>query len=223
MPPRWRFEYNYGQATTFYDEKQPSIVFEDTNIEQVSDRHEFIWQYFLAPPWLDFSIAGTLTGAQVNETDPVGEGNEFQYVTAYTNLGANIPISDFWSIKLIFEYFYTSMLVEDDAFGFRNLRGSQIYPEIEWLPFGSDMFTQISPYFRVPLWSDVGGREETTVGIKLKFPFSGKGLRFPAFAYQKAIILRVFYTEMNLEFQREDFIPAEIQVRQYGASIGFNF
>ncbi|MBD67096.1 MAG: hypothetical protein CME62_17980 [Halobacteriovoraceae bacterium] len=221
LPPRWRFEYNYGQAKTHYLEEQPSILSTNANIEQVADFHQFIYQYYLLPPWLDFSLGGNITGLSVQS--PSEKEEQFQYLTAFANLGVVLPFSDFWNVKLIAEYFYTSMIVEDDAFGFRNLRGTQVYPEVEWLPFGSDMFFQVSPYLKVPLFSDVGDREETTIGLKFVFPLSGKNLKFPVYAYGKSIIVRVFYTNMRLEFERDDFIPAEIDVRQYGATLGFNF
>ena len=223
LPPNWRFEYNYGQATTEYTETQPSIVFNDTDVIQIADFHQFIWQYYLVPPWLDISIGGNITGAtQVQE--PEEEAQQFQYLTGFANAGVVLPFSDYWHTKLVFEYFYTSMIVDDDAFGFRNLRGTQIYPEVEWLPFGSDMFIKISPYFRVPLFSDIGNRQETTVGLKLSIPVgSRKNLRFPLFAYGKYLTVKVFYTQMKLTFEREGFIPSDIEVRQYGATIGFNF
>ena len=222
LPPKWRFEYSYGKVKTFYLEDQPSIVFTRANINQVSDFHQFMYQYYLVPPWIDLSVGLSSTGTQIEE--PTDEAEQFRYITAYANLGFVIPISDFWNIKLVAEHFYTSMQVKDDAFGFQNLTGSQVYPEFEWLPFGSDMFIQISPYFKVPLWSDTGNRRETTIGLKLKVPVTGSaGLRFPSFAYQNAIMIKVFYTNMHLNFQRDGFIDSEIDVRQVGATLGFNF
>ena len=225
IPPQWRFEYNYGKTTTHYIEKQVTFAFDNVNLEQISDRHQFVYQYFLAPPWIDFSIARTITGLQVEEPEDVAE--QFQYITASASFGISLPISDFWSIRLVAESFYTSMIVSGDTFGFTGLTGSQVYPEIEWIPFGSTMFIQVSPYLKVPLWSssDVGNRKETTLGVKLKIPFGnkGEGMRFPLFAYQKAMILKLFYTEVELEFSRVGFISSEMNVRQYGMSLGFNF
>ena len=222
LPPKWRFEYNYGRATTHYLEEQPSIVFTHANVKQVADYHQFIYQYLIFPSWLDLSIGANLTGVQAEE--PSEEEDQFIYATGYVNLGVMLPISDFWNIKLVAETFYTTMEVEDDKFGFRNLTGNQIYPEIEWLPFGSDIFMQITPYFKIPLISDVGNRKETTIGLKLSLPLgSERAQRYPTFAYQRSFILRVFYTHLELEFEREDFIPAEIDVRQIGATLGFNF
>lgn len=222
IPPQWRFEYNYGQATTHYLEEQPSILFTNANVKQVADFHQFQYQYFIFPRWLDFSLGANLTGLSVQE--PSERENQFIYTTAYANLGILLPISDFWNIKIVAETFYTTMVVKDDEFGFRNLTGSQLYPEVEWLPFGSDTFMQITPYLKVPLITDVGNRKETTIGLKLSLPLgSQRSQRYPTFAYQKSFILRVFYTHLELEFEREDFIPAEIDVRQIGATLGFNF
>jgi hypothetical protein len=221
LPPRWRFEYSYGKVKTFYLEEQTSILFTRANVNQISDFHQFVYQYYLVPPWIDISIGANTTGTQVEE--PEEQADQFRYITAYANIGFIIPISDFWHIKLIAENFYTSMQVKDDAFGFQNLRGNQIYPEFEWLPFGSDMFLQVTPYFKVPLWSDVGGRKETTIGLKFKIPLNGKRVMFPSFAYQKAIMLKVFFTNMHLNFEKEGFIASDIDVRQVGASVGFNF
>ncbi len=221
-PPRWRFEYNYGKVKTEYHEEQLSIIFDKKEIKQTADFHQFIYQYYLLPPWLDFSIGGNITGLQVDE--PSEEDQQFQYLTAFANIGIQIPFSDYWNVKLVTESFYTSMIVEDDKFGFKNLRGTQIYPEIEWLPFGSDMFIQISPYLKFPIWSDTGARKETTIGIKLNIPIrSPNQMRFPTFAYNTSFVLKFFYTNMSLDFEKKGFISSEFEVRQYGLLFGMNF
>lgn len=222
LPSRWRFEYHIGKVTTEYVEEQSSILFQDTDITQRSAYQEFIFQYFLLPPYIDFTSGAQVTGYQVDEPEDPAE--QFTYLTGYANLGFLVPWGDYFQLKIIFEHFYTTMLVRDDAFGFQNLRGNQIYPELEFLPFGSDMFLQISPYLKFPLWTDTGNRRETTVGLKLKIPLgSAREQRFPTFAYQKAIIIKLFYTNMALKFKRNDFIESDMKVNQYGASIGFSF
>lgn len=222
LPPKWRFEYDYGITQSKYEEFQDTIVFTPTNITQRSDYHQFIFQYYLLPPWIDLSLGLSTTGTNVMK--PSEESKQFQYLTAYVNLGFVIPISDYWHIKLVAERFFTTMVVKDDKFGFRNLSGNQVYPEIEWLPFGADIFFQMSPYFKFPLWSDVGGRKETTVGLKFKFPLgSERNIKFPAYAYQSSILLKIFYSKMELTFERPGFISSEMKVDQVGATIGFNF
>jgi len=223
IPSKWRFEYSYGQIITHYQEDQPSIVFDETDIEQKSDFHQFAFQYFLLPPYIDLTLGGNTTGTQT--TEPTETEKQFKYYTVFANLGILLPISDYWNIKLVGESFLTSMTVVDNEFGFRNLKGYQVYPEIEWLPFGSDIFIQISPYLKVPIWSKVSGnRKESTAGIKMKIPLgSDKSMKFPTYAYQTALSVKVFYTEMNMNFSKDNFIGSEIKVRQYGATVGFNF
>lgn len=221
-PPKWKFAYHAGKANTNYIETQPTLAFTYKNIDQKSAFQEFHWTYFLMPPFLDITLAAQHTGLQYEEPESVED--QFQYITAMANIGAHIPFSDFFQLKLIFEYFYTTMLVKDDLFGFRNLSGYQVYPELELLPFGSTMFAQITPYFKVPLWSDFGNRRETTIGLKWKIPFFAPQEQiFPNYAYQRSVILRVFYTQMHLEFQREGFIQSNMDVRQIGATLGFSF
>ncbi len=221
-PPRWRFQYDYGKVKTEYFEEQLSIIFDKKEIIQTADFHQFIYQYYLAPPWLDFSIGANITGTNVD--DPSDEDLQFKYISGYANLGVLIPISYYWNIKLVTETFYTTMEVKDDKFGFRNLRGTQIYPEIEWLPFGTDMFFQVSPYFKFPLWSDTGNREETTVGLKFSIPLTSPGsMRFPTFAYNTSLVVRLFYTNMKLDFEESGFISSEFKIKQYGLTVGLNF
>lgn len=222
IPSKWRFEYHAGKTEARYTEKQPSILFTAEDITQKSAYQEFIFQYFIAPPWLDISLGTQVTGYQVDEPSQIAK--QFTYLTQYANLGILLPFWDYWNVKLNYEYFYTTMIVGDDAFGFRNLTGQQFYPEIEWLPFGSDMFLQISPYFKFPLWSNSSNRKETTAGLKIRVPMGALHERsFPSYAYQKAIIIKAFYTNMKLEFEREGFITSEMEIQQYGITLGFNF
>ena len=222
LPPNWRFEYNYGVAQSKYEEFQDTIVFTPTNITQQTDYHQFMFQYYLLPPWIDLTLGLNTTGT--NTKKPLEKAKQFQYFTAYINVGFVLPISDYWNIKIVAERFFTTMVVDDDNFGFRNLIGNQIYPEVEWLPFGSDIFFQMSPYFKIPIWSDVGGRKETTVGVKFKFPIgSGRAIKYPAYAYQSAVMLKLFYTTMDLTFERPGFISSEMSIDQFGLTLGFNF
>lgn len=221
-PPKWKFSYHFGQATTDYLEEQPSILFTAKDITQKSAIQEFQWTYFMLPPYVDITLASQITGLQYEE--PEDPADQFQYVNTFANIGLHIPFSDFWQVKLVFEYIYTTMIVKDQAFGFQDLHGYQIYPEIELIPFGSTMFSQITPYFKVAVWSNIFNRRETTVGLKWKIPlFAPQEQKFPTYAYQRSIILKAFYTNMNLVFEREGFVPSEMDVRQVGATIGFSF
>lgn len=221
-PAKWKFSYHFGQATTNYLEEQPSIVFTAKDVKQKSAFQEFQWTYFLLPPLIDINLAAQLTGLQYEE--PEEEADQFQYINTMANVGVHIPFSDYMQLKLVFEYIYTSMIVKDEAFGFQDLHGYQIYPEVEFIPFGSTMFSQITPYFKVAIWSNIYNRKETTAGIKWKIPlFAPQEQKFPTYAYQRSVILRVFYTNMHLTFEQEGYISSEMDVKQVGATIGFSF
>ena len=221
-PPRWRFEYDYGKVQTTYFEEQLTILFDKKEINQLADYHQVIYQYYLLPPWLDLSIGLNSTGTQIES--PSETDRQFRYLNAFANIGVVIPLSFYWSVKLVAETFYTTMIVENNQFGFRNLRGTQIYPEVEWLPFGSDMFFQMTPFFKVPLFSDLGNRKETTVGLKFSIPInSPRQMRFPTFAYNTSFVLKLFYTNLSLQFEESGFISSEFDVRQYGITVGLNF
>ena len=221
-PPKWKFTYHFGQATTHYLEEQPSIIFTTKNLKQKSAIQEFHWTYFLFPPFIDINLSTQITGLQYEE--PEEEADRFEYINSHANIGIHVPISDFVQFRFVFEYIYTSMIVKNNDFGFQDLHGYQVYPEIELLPFGSTMFAQITPYFKTSIWSNLYNRRETTFGIKWKIPFfAPQEQTFPTYAYQRSIILKLFYTNMHLTFEREGFIPSEMDVRQVGGTIGFSF
>lgn len=221
-PPKWKFQYSLGKSNSTYTEEQSSILFENRSINQISSYQEFHWTYFLLPPYVDISLTAQYTG--LNYEKPKEETEQFQALTAITNLGIHIPFSDFTQFKIVLEYFYTSMFVKDDAFGFKNLRGYQAYPELEIIPFGSTMFKQITPFIKSSIWSTVANRRETAIGLKWKIPvFAPQEQIFPTYAYQRSIVLKLFYSETYLNYRRDGFIPADIFLKQYIATIGFSF
>jgi len=132
--------------------------------------------------------------------------------------------TDFLNIRMVGEYFYATMVTQNDSFGFNNLYGWNIYPEFEILPFGSDMFLQISPFARFPLVNFDEVREETIYGIKIKVPLgSDRSMRFPVYAYQKALIFKFYYNKIRYRFEQQGFISNDIEMSQYVGTLGFNF
>ena len=170
-PSRWRFEFNYGQVNTTYFERIEGTA-ADVQVEQKSDWSEVVLQYFLAPTYFELTFAGQFTGASIDE--PEDETQQIQIATGIANLGWVLPaFSEYFLLKLNLERFYTTTYVKDDAFGFRNLVGWQIYPEFEWMAFGTDAFFIVNTFFKVPLWIDTGNRQEFTARLKLCIPFFG--------------------------------------------------
>jgi hypothetical protein len=220
IPPNWRIAVDYGAVQTNYKEFQDSILFENKDIDQRSSFARFEYQYFLSPPWLDFKLGLEYLGINNEEVTP--ETDEFDSYKAYGNIGIVIPFSDFFQTKLVFEYFYNDMIVKNDEFGFENLSGYQLYPEFEFLPFGTDQFIQISPYIKFPLWSNTNNRQETTIGLNLNVPINGQGARFPTYAYQTALTIKIFYMEQTLKFQEAGFIATDFETKAYGVTIGIS-
>jgi hypothetical protein len=222
-PGRLRFEFNYGNVTTEYTESQLTNLFDNVEVIQKSEMLDLMFQYFLVPPYIDLTFGIQSAGSKVKSLE--GHAKSFRYLNGYLNAGWVMPsFNDFWSLRMIFEGYFTTILVDGEEYGFKNLWGGQIYPEIEYLPFGTDLYTQVSPFFKFPLYTRDDQRKETTIGLKIKIPLgSERTARFPLYAYQKAIILRVFYSKVELKFQRTGFVPSYINVNQIGVTLGFNW
>jgi hypothetical protein len=222
QPSLWRFEFLYSDVTTHYQESQNSVLFTNRDIEQKTTKFDLNAQLYLIPPMLDVGFTYSLAG--IKDDQNITATNRYQYSTAASYIGFRLPLNnDFFNLRLVGEYFTSSVLVENDLFGFRKLTGTQLYPEIEIFPFGPGSFFQISPYAKVALLSSDDSRKETTVGIKMKIPFGRNRLRYPLYAYQKAIIIKLYSTQMNLVFQREGYVPADIEYQETGLSVGFNW
>ena len=82
---------------------------------------------------------------------------------------------------------------------------------------------QINTFFKIPLWTDTGNRKEFTAGIKLRIPFSRGAARFPAYAYKSALVIKAFYTKLELKYADPALLQGTVEIEQTGASIGFNF
>ncbi len=219
-PSRWRMEFNYGEVTTDYYEFLQGVG--ETTVEQRSDWGEVIYQYYLFPPWLDIAASANYTGFKIKR--PEDKTRQIKILTGLLDFGFVLPaFSEYFLLKLNAERFYTTTYVEGDAFGFQDLVGWQVYPELEWLAFGSDAFMQINTFFKIPLFTDNGNRREFTAGLKLRIPFFGGKQRFPVYAYKSAIILKFFYTNLKVDFEDASRLSGNVAMEQYGASIGINF
>lgn len=222
QPSLWRFEFLYSDVTTHYQEIQNSVLFTNRDIEQKTTKVDLTAQLYLIPPILDVGFTYSLAG--IKDDQNITATNRYQYSTAASYIGFRLPLNtDFFNVRLVGEYFTSSVLVENDLFGFRKLTGTQLYPEIEIFPFGPGSFFQISPYAKVALLSSDDSREETTYGLKIKIPYGRNRLRYPLYAYQKAIIIKLYSSQINLVFQREGYVPADIEYQETGLSVGFNW
>lgn len=216
-------EFNVGQMNNDYIEEQDSVLFTNKNFTQKSIYGELTWQYFIIPPFLDIGVKLSSEGLSIQS--PEDQSLQFKYHQAFVNAGILFPrFSDFVNIRLVGEYYYTKMVTENDSFGLSSLYGWNVYPEIEILPFGDSMFLQISPYAKVPLIKVGETREELTYGLKIKVPLgSSANMRFPLYAYQKALIFKVFYTATTFDYSSPGLISSKIEMKQLALTVGFNF
>jgi hypothetical protein len=144
-PSRWRFEINHGTVETEYFEDNVT----DKRVDQESSWTEFVMQYYIAPPYFDLTLSAQVTGASISE--PTNEADQIQFATGILNIGYVLPQwSEFFQVKLNFERFFTTTETQNEQFGFRNLTGWQVYPELEWLTFGSDAFIASEYFFLRP-------------------------------------------------------------------------
>jgi hypothetical protein len=111
----------------------------------------------------------------------------------------------------------------EDSFGFSNLTGTTLYPGLEYFPHGTDMFFSASPYIRVPLVSSTNSWKEYTYGLKLKFPVVRGRPKFPLYAYQKAFIIRIVYSRVELAIREEGFLPVDAEHSWTGISLGYEW
>ncbi len=236
VPSRYRMELAYGYTVTDYEENQFTNLKPPLDNNQVSGALEATFHYFLIPPYLDFKLGVDYVGVNVFKNDVEGVeieqikdeglgGEQFTYLTALATFGIIMPeLTEHLQLKLNIERFYTTMIVDGNEFGFRNLQGWQVYPDIEWLTFSEGRFFKMSTFFKIPLWTDVGNRRETTIGFKFRVPIgSSRGRSFPLYAYERAITLKAYYTDIDLSFERADARNAAFDVRQYGLVLGVNF
>lgn len=222
-PPLWRINLDLGHGKMNYTETRNTPSFTDKNIDQKAMFVDFSFLQYIIAPDIDLTAGAQIYG--LSPSEPENELNQFQSYYGYLNLGFSFySFSDYLRIRLVLEGFNQN-IVSDGNFGFKNLWGGQIYPDIEILPFGTDMFLQISPFFKIPLLTDSGKRSEFTAGIKIKIPTSSdsKSMKFPAYAYQNAFVIKLFYRKVDLLFQKSGFIDSEIETEEFIASLGFSF
>ena len=69
----------------------------------------------------------------------------------------------------------------------------------------------------------MGGREEFTIGLIIWQPFTlGKG-KFPLYAYENALVGKIIYSDVKIEYNDPNFDTGTVETRQVYASLGLNF
>jgi hypothetical protein len=220
VPTRFRYEVHLGKAWSNYTEKRFSVLVEDRDIDQSSYMGEFQGTYWAVPRYLDFNL-GTRQIGFAPETDNPDEAYSLNH--SWANIGLHLPLfSDFLWFKLVGEGFYANMSSQD-GFGFTGLTGGTIYPGLEYFPKGSDLFFSASPFIKVPLASGDNVWREYTYGLKLRFPVVRGQARFPLYAYQKALVIRIIYSKLEMNIRKPGYLPVDAGNTWTGLTLGFEW
>lgn len=109
--------------------------------------------------------------------DPSGIGSRFIGVNARTGYSINLPNS--WKLSLYGGLYYTTMLVDQNRFGFSNLMGAQLYPKLRKI----FSFGVLSSYFKFsPVIDSISdfnlAHREIAFGLSWSFPAWGERNQF---------------------------------------------
>jgi len=98
--------------------------------------------YLLIPGQLDAGMSFYVTALQLSKSYDVNA----RYFGFNTRLGYVLPqFDERWFITLYGGWYYTTMMVTGDVFGFRNLSGPQIYPTVRRVLDNKDV---VAAYFK---------------------------------------------------------------------------
>lgn len=85
--------------------------------------------YLLFPPRWDLGFSGYITAFQLTKSQDI----DVRYIGANARIGFVFTRTKSpWKIALYGGMYYTTMVVQDSAFGFRNMIGPQVYPAVRY-------------------------------------------------------------------------------------------
>ena len=81
--------------------------------------------YFLAPPTWDIGFTGFFNIASITKSDPV----DVRFIGLNLRLGYLFPqVQAPWRLSVYGGWYYSTMIASNDAFGFKNISGPQLFP-----------------------------------------------------------------------------------------------
>lgn len=224
VPSHWRLGLSLGQSQLNFKERRNSLTFSEVNIRQASYVFDASFGYFLFAP--SFQLKSNLHILTPNSVENYNNTNEQKGISIYE---ADIGFS--WSMFTLFrllnisvetEYFYSTTFTEADAFGYKALSGFQLYPSFQLRLAEDDGATRFSIFSRIPLLSDVGNREELTLGLVFWVPFAGNS-RFPLYAYEKSLLIKIIYSSIQLEYDDPSYFTGTVDLEKTYLSLGLSF
>ena len=96
------------------------------DLSQIIATTKFSYQYLLRPPTWDIAANIYYTAIPISSNQP---GITARFLGINGRIGFKVPqLKSPYSLTLMMGIYYTTMSVTNDAFGFRNLMGPQIFP-----------------------------------------------------------------------------------------------
>lgn len=225
IPTNWRVGVAAGYSQLSFNERRNSLTFPDVEVDQSSYVFDFSLGYFLIAPGLQFK--GNLHILSPNSVENFQNSAEQQGISFYEgDVGITwnmFTLFRLFSVSLESEYFYSTTFTQDDTFGYKALSGFQLYPSFQLRLTEDDGATRFSIYSRIPLISDVGNREEITVGMIFWLPLGGSPIQFPLYAFENTMIVKITYSSVKIDYTDPSFFTGAVELSKVYASIGFNF
>ncbi len=206
VPKQYRLGFSAAYTSISYtesDEFQPSRGV--SGFSEIALTTKASLRYFLIPPVVDLEANVFFTALPLSTNL---SGVTVRYLGANVRLGVPIPpiLPKPLSLNLMLGWYYITMFVTDNQFGFQNIRGPQIYPELSWIiHLKNDLPLVFTTYFKfspisTSLTTLTFKNRELSTGLNVRIPVGGANV-LPYYAYMKALSIGVNYTTINPEIQ----------------------
>lgn len=125
-PTTKRYVFSPGIGLTLLGYRQTDVP----DVDQIAITGKASAVYILNSSW-DVGLSGYMTLASITGTTSVKETARFLGVNA--RAGYTLPfVKQPWKIAVLAGWYYTTMFVEGNQFGFRNMAGPQLFPTLRY-------------------------------------------------------------------------------------------
>lgn len=224
-PTRHRFEFSFGKYNLSYqEEKDFGAGVRDPEAQTQEALHgNFMWQYAFLPPYVTLTMDMDST-SNVSATTSNGVTAVNLFETAF-KVHFLLPLIFNERLGLGFtssyNVLYNFQRTEDFTMQY-NLTFLG-YPEIVFFPTGFEEDYNLSFYANYSVVNVRTERQDATFGMRLFFPFYGKRIKYPLYAYQTGIVIRLEYNETSIITSQGVDQNFEFTISRFMGSIGLSF
>lgn len=186
----------------------------------------YTWQYFFLPPFFDFEFEARYSDGQFDSTLGTDGTDHVKLLELTARIGFRLPL--FWErlgLGIAGEYYNVRNLNPSDQFSLGSSIVGRAYPIIDFFPNGFETEINYSIYLKRPLFVVNLEGQQVSIGANIYFPLkSGKAYKYPMYAYKKAIVLNIDYTDLDIVVTSSDSTNRnEFRIKKWTVSLGFNF